>query len=491
MSNLYVTEPATNGKVILDTTAGEIEVELWGKEAPKAVRNFLALTMEGYYDGVIFHRIVPGFIIQSGDPTGTGMGGESFYGEPFEDEVHPRLKFNRRGLLGMANNGKRHTNTSQFFFTLDKADELTNKHTLFGKIVGNTIYNVVDLGNLDIDAEERPVVPPKIKGIRIIENPFDDIVPRITAAERKAQQKARLEAKKEMEFREKRARAKKNTGLLSFGDSEEIPATEIKVKKKGMTRQDLMEPEEATLAKPVQSLVDVPDSLKDIGSSSKQEKDKQQDKKAAVDLKDIRAQHEREKAGSSAARQADIKRMEEDLRRLKNRRGNASDSDSDSDWGSKRRKGPSVLEQELAKYSKGRGRAAAKHGNKRGRRDEEDDLLKEMSRFSSKVARAEQEDDDDDDDEDEDKAQRGDEGNLRSGGGEGEEDLEVDDDVGWLKHKLKFIVDEKELTRRAEEEYSVIDPRAKARQLADDNRKEKDGQRRGMRTAADVGRSRR
>ncbi|WWC68187.1 uncharacterized protein I206_102110 [Kwoniella pini CBS 10737] len=478
MSNLYVTEPATNGKVIIDTTSGEIEVELWGKECPKAVRNFLALSMEGYYDGVIFHRVVPGFIIQAGDPTGTGTGGESFYGEPFEDEIHPRLRFNRRGLLGMANNSKRHTNTSQFFFTLDKAEELTNKHTLFGKIVGSTIYNVLNIGQLDIDAEERPVVPPKIKGIRIIENPFDDIVPRITASERKAQHQARVEAKKEIEFREKRAKAKKNTGLLSFGDSEEIPETEVKVKKKGMTRQDLLEPAETATAKPAQSYVDVPDSLKNLGSSSsKKELEKEKEKKAVVDLKAIREQHEREKAGSSASRQAEIKRMEEDLRKLKKRTGDVSDSDSDSDRG-KRRKGPSMLEEELAKYSKNRGRAA-KHGSKRGRKDEEDDLLKEMSKFSSKVAKAGP-------------AEREDEAIRPNAADEviGEEDLEVDDDVEWMKHSLKFVVDEKELTRRAEDEYSVIDPRAKARQLADETRKEKDSHRRGMRTAADVGRRR-
>lgn len=70
------------------------------------------------------------------------MGGESVYGEPFNDEIHGRLKFNRRGLLGMANNSKRNTNNSQFFFTLDRADELTGKHTLFGKIAGNTIYSM-------------------------------------------------------------------------------------------------------------------------------------------------------------------------------------------------------------------------------------------------------------------------------------------------------------------------------------------------------------
>lgn len=109
----------------------------------------------GYYDGIIFHRIVKGFIIQTGDPTGTGMGGESVYGEPFADEVHSRLKFNRlvgprwgyvltlrRGLIGMANNSKRNTNNSQWFITLDRADELTGKHTMFGRINGPTYYSM-------------------------------------------------------------------------------------------------------------------------------------------------------------------------------------------------------------------------------------------------------------------------------------------------------------------------------------------------------------
>lgn len=81
------------------------------------------------------------FIIQTGDPTGTGMGGESIYGEPFMDEIHSRLKFNRRGLVGMANNSKRHTNNSQWFITLDRADELNGRHTLFGRIQGPTYYS--------------------------------------------------------------------------------------------------------------------------------------------------------------------------------------------------------------------------------------------------------------------------------------------------------------------------------------------------------------
>ncbi|KAK5241420.1 Peptidyl-prolyl isomerase cwc27, partial [Cryomyces antarcticus] len=107
MSALYNLEPQPTAKVLLETTAGDILLELFAKQTPLASRNFLQLCLDGYYDNTIFHRLVPGFVIQGGDPTGTGSGGESsFDGEPFADEFHSRLKFNRRGLLGMANTGK-------------------------------------------------------------------------------------------------------------------------------------------------------------------------------------------------------------------------------------------------------------------------------------------------------------------------------------------------------------------------------------------------
>ncbi|KIO34128.1 hypothetical protein M407DRAFT_17038 [Tulasnella calospora MUT 4182] len=207
----------TDGRVVLDTTAGDIEIELWSKEAPKACRNFLTLAMEGYYDGVIFHRVVPNFLIQTGDRTGTGGGGESFYGEPFEDEIHPRLKFLHRGLVGCANNGQKNSNDSQFFITLDRADELNGKHTLWGRCVGDTFFNALKIGQAEIGSDERPVYPPKIRTVKIVDNPFDDIVPRITAAEKRAQQKAREAAQKEREEVARRKGAKKNVGLLSFG----------------------------------------------------------------------------------------------------------------------------------------------------------------------------------------------------------------------------------------------------------------------------------
>jgi peptidyl-prolyl cis-trans isomerase SDCCAG10 len=90
MSSIYVSEPATRGRAVLYTTYGPIEVEFWPKEAPKAVRNFIQHAATGYFDGCVFHRVVKGTFIQTGDPSGTGTGGESIYGSPFPDEFHPR-----------------------------------------------------------------------------------------------------------------------------------------------------------------------------------------------------------------------------------------------------------------------------------------------------------------------------------------------------------------------------------------------------------------
>src|SRR5690606_10154738 len=112
MSSVYSTEPPTSGKVILVTNYGNIDIELWTKEAPRACRNFIQLCMENYYDKCFFFRIIKGFMIQTGDPTNTGTGGESIWGKEFQDEFHSRLKFNQRGIVAMANRNKPHTNTS-------------------------------------------------------------------------------------------------------------------------------------------------------------------------------------------------------------------------------------------------------------------------------------------------------------------------------------------------------------------------------------------
>lgn len=144
------------------TSVGDLEIELWSKEAPLAAMNFVQLCLEDYYDKTVFHRLVPKFVVQGGDPTGTGFGGESVYGEGFKDEPHTRLRFVRRGLLAMANNGEPNSNGSQFFFTLDATPDLEGKHTIFGKVVGNTVFNLLKFNDVEVDANERPTDPQRI-----------------------------------------------------------------------------------------------------------------------------------------------------------------------------------------------------------------------------------------------------------------------------------------------------------------------------------------
>ena len=119
--------------VELNTTQGTMELTLMPKVAPKAVENFIGLVKKGYYDGVIFHRIIKGFMIQGGDPTGTGRGGESIWHIPFADEFAPNVVFDKPGILAMANAGPG-TNGSQFFITVSPTPWLNGHHTIFGYV---------------------------------------------------------------------------------------------------------------------------------------------------------------------------------------------------------------------------------------------------------------------------------------------------------------------------------------------------------------------
>ncbi|MDF1879721.1 peptidylprolyl isomerase [Sulfurimonas sp. MAG313] len=139
---------SSSPKVIFETTQGNITFELYPDVAPKAVENFLGHVKSGYYNGIIFHRIIKGFMIQGGDPTGTGRGGESIWKQAFEDEFAPNLVFNSRGILAMANSGPR-TNGSQFFITVAPTPWLNGKHTIFGKVISG-YSNVVKLENVPV-----------------------------------------------------------------------------------------------------------------------------------------------------------------------------------------------------------------------------------------------------------------------------------------------------------------------------------------------------
>lgn len=146
--------------VVLETNQGLIELELMPDVAPKACENFSKLAEKGYYNGLIFHRVIKEFMIQGGDPTGTGSGGQSIWGKEFEDEVNIDAKFNKPGVLAMANAG-RNTNGSQFFITTAKTPWLHQKHTIFGKVVSG--YDVVQkIEAVPTDANDRPLSEQKI-----------------------------------------------------------------------------------------------------------------------------------------------------------------------------------------------------------------------------------------------------------------------------------------------------------------------------------------
>ena len=195
--SLQTRKPAAGDKVAeIVTTMGSIKVLLFPEAAPKAVENFVGLAEKGYYDGINFHRVIKDFMIQGGDPTGTGMGGESIWGKPFKDEFHPAFH-NICGALSMANAGPG-TNGSQFFivqlnnvdsrfieqmedipdsFPADTIEDYKNlggtpwldyRHTVFGQVYdGMNVVN--DIANTEVGANDKPVTDVKIEKIIISE----------------------------------------------------------------------------------------------------------------------------------------------------------------------------------------------------------------------------------------------------------------------------------------------------------------------------------
>jgi peptidylprolyl isomerase len=146
--------------VVLETNQGNIEIKLNTDIAPKTCENFTKLVEKGYYNGLIFHRVIKGFMIQGGDPTGTGMGGSSIWGKAFEDEVTPVAKFDAAGILAMANSGP-NTNGSQFFITCAKTPWLNMRHTIFGEVIlGLEVVQKIE--NTPVDANDRPINEQKI-----------------------------------------------------------------------------------------------------------------------------------------------------------------------------------------------------------------------------------------------------------------------------------------------------------------------------------------
>lgn len=453
MSNIYIQEPPTNGKVLLSTTVGDFDIELWSKEAPKACRNFVQLCMEGYYNGTIFHRIIPDFIAQGGDPTGTGDGGESIYGEPFKDEFHSRLRFVRRGLVAMANSGP-NDNGSQFFFTLGQTPELQNKHTVFGKVTGNTIYNLVKLQEMEIDSNDRPLYPPKINKTEILSNPFDDIVPRRTEKDLKSEEK-KVKSK---------SKATKNFKLLSFGEeaeeNEEIDTkATMEMRGKGKSSHDLTD--DPTLSSEVEDLQErIKPNYDEEDEVGRQERAKAVAEKLKGGMKDKNIEKKVKENDGDEEEDDDTSTLDElkrEARKLKRELLGKTKKPEELKQKSEKPKVSEVVEsymKERQKYQDMK-KEQGKKGSER-----EAMTLSILSKFQNKLSSAKVIAGDYDDEEEE-KAEEKEETKKD------EEEKEIDDDptdLSWMRHKLKFMNEDRKrkvIDANVEEldRYEIHDPR--------------------------------
>lgn len=513
MSAIYNLEPQPTASVIIHTTRGELSVELFAKQTPLTCRNFLQLALDGYYDNTIFHRLVPGFILQGGDPTGTGNGGESIYdggafsgdldpwpmdqrlgknagptGINFKDEFHSRLKFNRRGLLGSANESRPDTNGSQFFFTLDKAEELNGKNTMFGRIAGDTIYNLAKMGEGEVDeTTERPSYPVKIERIEIVVNPFDDMKKRSRVAAIQVPSKTATN-------KDKKKKRKGGKQLLSFGDEEGDDEMPVLKKKKFDTRivMEDQEEEEAPkkATKPKAKKEPVPDKRSPIAEAKSKEPRKSTSEELPQEVHRrsspvMKRELEDESPEPEVPRMTALERANAEMAALKASMRRTIHSEEPV-----KEKKKSALESMIPETSiKARKR---RPGAANTSANEDSKTLNMLKAFQSRLEKAppekEKEHSAREATKEDGDAQALDEeaelcdlhfiANCQSCTSWDKQGKDDSDDEGWMSHSLSFAADKlgKDLRNRkkAEEELVVIDPREKARTLKDEKKAARD-----------------
>ena len=490
MSSLYNLEPQPTAKAVLQTTAGDLSLELFARQAPLASRNFLQHCLDGYYNNTIFHRLVPKFIIQGGDPTGTGSGGISAIndGEAFKDEFHGRLKFNRRGLLGMANEG-RDSNGSQFFLTLDNTPELQDKHTLFGRIEGDTIYNLMKMAEAELvdgEGSERPLYPTRVIGAEIIVNPFEYLVARVQEAPRTKTEEAKKETKK------RKKPAGKN--VLSFGGDDGDGETSAPVLKKTKANPKLVVVEEDDVS--AQSWLSAPEpkvsKIRKRRSPSPMRDDEMRESLPAR-VNPVRITQDRSPFSSPEPERISKKTSELDRTNAEIAALKAS-MKRNVDTGFKHVEKPKSALEAMIPSSSTRGRKRGTVADEKGTFD----LFKAFKQRLEDLPESEQPTNetplptnghepesttgDADDDEAElcdlhfiascQSCKSWDENNL-----DRDAEADGDDDTAWMSHTLSFARDTlgKDLEwKKKMEEIEVIDPREKARTIKEEQRKGRD-----------------
>lgn len=178
------------GYARIETNLGSLNIELQTETAPRAVWNFVQLAKKGYYNGVAFHRNIRNFMIQGGDPTGTGKGGSSIWGKNFQDEFDGPLTHDARGIMSMANKGK-NTNSSQFFITYKPAKHLDRKHTIFGRVVGG-LDVLQRLENAPVGSGDRPLDDIVMENVVVFVDPFEEFQKQKRAKDESEKERAEI-----------------------------------------------------------------------------------------------------------------------------------------------------------------------------------------------------------------------------------------------------------------------------------------------------------
>lgn len=446
MSQVYSTEPATTGRVVVDTTHGPLDVELWCKECPSTTRTFLQLCLDGYYDGMAFHRVLPDFLVQTGltrddrlagahgaaeldgylrrstavPPQRSSSGGTSG-GDPLgwdrkRLEVNPRIRFNHRGQVAMAfplegggGGGDGNGNDDeeeiamlryQFFITLDEAPFLDAKHVAFGTIAGATMFNALRIGRTDADEQtgvptDMKDCPPRIKGIRVDRHPFEDLV--VTADGSVPWKKGATTVAGaggggkdgRMERRRKKRRGRRDLNVLSFGDEERDfeEATGGGGSDKGVansSNRDVL----ASNGKIVPAKVDA-----DVDKRSKQESKANEPERKMKIVIDETIQKESPKMAHSSNDNGNICEAKESSNKAHAAHENngmvtrKSRDNAESDWSHKSEKpaksrAVGAVEARRAKYLKSGKGSSA---NKRERLKREGDTMERLLAFKTKV----------------------------------------------------------------------------------------------------------
>lgn len=381
MSRVYSTEPQTSGRVIFETTHGPIEIHLWCRECPATTKIFLQLCLDGFYEKMLFHRIVPNFLIQTGALRHGNQ--EALPEKEFEAyrsklnseealsrrsyELNSRIRFNHRGQVAMAlevddeSNDDAASLQPQFFITLDEASFLDGKHVVFGTVSGPTVFNALRIGKTDVDEETNQPTEiseaPRIERVKIVENDIHtDIVP----TENVPWRVVKKEAKKK-----KKRKGVKNVNVLSFGNEFGEESLDVGGMK---SSHDLIESK--TLSK------EVDEEVKQAADKREKVDSKRKQKEESPETKVDDSSSSLSKIDKAVKKDTAREKSERENKPILDETGSKTETQKKETLKKDKVKKPSLVEARRAKYAKGQAK------NKRKR---EEDTMTKLMAFQKKI----------------------------------------------------------------------------------------------------------